>query len=519
MEWRLGVTRRVRRVPAEPRPLLRELMESSDLARWLDREGIVERTPFLIGPDGVYDVELNRWWRSARMTSQSRHSRMASARDMKTFLAFLWDHRPPVLEVSIDGVVGRPRRWRDATEADWEAFEVWRCDDPAGPRIASTSWNRSVSSVDVFYKRAVRRGEVAANPVPQRASRDRRPYGSKVQDGETADSRRPDGRRGKLQWLPPETYRRWRDVGLRGYLRSGLPDRAFRGRRTARNSTFSDLMIRTGLRLSEQALLSVYELPDHDGVRAYYRFWLPEAIAKGGSARNVYIPDGVLRQLRDYIEIDRADAVAMAQRTGRYAVIEDPLVIEDPTRPKVRFGRRWRDVADLDEVERARLLVRTAQGLEPTMLWLGADGMPLDAGTWKAVFRQASRRCRQIGLRDHHCHPHVLRHSFAVVTLEQLQRTQIEVLSQLTPEQRRHHQMVWGDPLDWVRIRLGHTSLETTQKYLHALREIEMETRLALVPDLWERPDRPYLRDISDAVERGECLPAEEDDDLVGGAR
>jgi len=42
-----------------------------------------------------------------------------------------------------------------------------------------------------------------------------------------------------------------------------------------------------------------------------------------------------------------------------------------------------------------------------------------------------------------------------------------------------------------VRRRLGHRSVVTTQIYLHALAELEMHTRMALVPDGWEDPLDP----------------------------
>ncbi|SRR6266571_8363265 len=42
------------------------------------------------------------------------------------------------------------------------------------------------------------------------------------------------------------------------------------------------------------------------------------------------------------------------------------------------------------------------------------------------------------------------------------------------------------EPLLWISRRLGHRSIETTAIYLHTLQELEMETRLALVPDWWE---------------------------------
>src|SRR6266498_4888462 len=57
--------------------------------------------------------------------------------------------------------------------------------------------------------------------------------------------------------------------------------------------------------------------------------------------------------------------------------------------------------------------------------------------------------------------------------------------------------MVFGDPLRWVSIRLGHASIQTTLTYLHTLAELELETKLALVPDNGEwaplelHPDDP----------------------------
>ncbi len=75
-----------------------------------------------------------------------------------------------------------------------------------------------------------------------------------------------------------------------------------------------------------------------------------------------------------------------------------------------------------------------------------------------------------------------------MTTLEHLQRGHLAVLGEMNPQQRRHYQMVFGDPLDWIRRRLGHRSIETTARYLHILAELEMETRLALVPDGCEDP-------------------------------
>ncbi|GGN29694.1 hypothetical protein GCM10011609_86910 [Lentzea pudingi] len=93
-----------------------------------------------------------------------------------------------------------------------------------------------------------------------------------------------------------------------------------------------------------------------------------------------------------------------------------------------------------------------------------------------------------------------------MVTLEQLQRGHIAALGEMTQDQRGHYTRIFGDPLDWVRRRLGHRSVVTTQIYLHALAELEMQTRMALVPDDWEDP-----RAIP-----AELLPAGEDDGTGG---
>jgi hypothetical protein len=63
--------------------------------------------------------------------------------------------------------------------------------------------------------------------------------------------------------------------------------------------------------------------------------------------------------------------------------------------------------------------------------------------------------------------------------LEQLQREHIRELADMNPAQRTTYEQMFGDPLDWVRRRLGHRSVETTFKYLHMLNELAMETRLA----------------------------------------
>ena len=253
----------------------------------------------------------------------------------------------------------------------------------------------------------------------------------------------------------------------------------------SRNAAYSDLKIRTGLRLAEQTSLSLFELPETFPGLLNQRSWLPKAIAKGGSARRVYFPASVLKDVWDFVETDRAEAVESAREAGVYERILNPLIVADRRRPFVVVDGERIPIAKLKHDERRRLLIDTPQGLEPAALWLNQYGLPSKPSAWQEVFKTANGRCRRHGLRLR-CHPHVLRHSFAVITLEQLWRGHIQELATMTPRQRETYQMIFGDPLNWVRMRLGHSSIEVTQVYLHTLQELEMETRIALVPSGWE---------------------------------
>jgi site-specific recombinase XerD len=486
--WRVFFTRRA--IP-QARPADSLLARPGELAAWLADHKVLDGTPFLIDPTGRYDRALNRYFQ-VQMMAKPLDTQAAAAYDLKRFLAFLWDNR-------------NGKTWREATSEDRAAYKHWRLDDPGGPRVDTVTWNREVAMANRFYRWAVRQGYVAANPITQRESRSREP-GRQSSDETPAESSHL-GPRNDIRWMPPATYRQWRDVGVRGFTTAGFPDRSFRGRYASRNATYADLMIRTGLRLSEQTSLSLYEVPEIVPGELNARTWLPRAIAKGGSERAIYIPASALKDVWDYVEMERADAVQAARESGVYQRIHDPLLIEDRSQPFVLIGGKRQTIGKLTHAERRRVLIRTDHGeLEPAALWLNEYGMPSETSCWQDVFKAANRRCARLGLRRR-CHPHMLRHSFAVITLEQLWRGHIQELAVMTPIQRQTYQMVFGDPLNWVRMRLGHRSIQTTQIYLHTLKELEMETRVALVPDGWEPTgvdpvdlDEPQVPDDEEAA-------------------
>lgn len=471
--WRVHFTQRGLTRPLTTSPVLEAL---PDLDAWLDEQQVLDGETFLLDPCGRYDVELNRFF-TGPLALKARDTQAAVARDVKNFFNFLWFAR---------GEVGE-KGWRDATPDDRIAYEKWRRKDPMGPRVQDASWDREVASANSFYQWAVGCGAVATNPIRYRWIREHR-SGAGAGRWRSVPAETSHSRRRHIGWLPPKTYRRWRDIGLRGFDASGLPDPAFRGRFGARNATYADLMFRTGLRLREQTSLTLFDLPTCDGSLANYRMPLPNAIAKNGSGRMIYIPASVLAGCWDYIELERAEAVEQAQARGAYQALARPLVVEDPRRPVIVIRGARVAVDKLEPEERRRLLVRSADGqLEPAALWLNEHGSPMTPAGWKKVFQDANTRCLRhgAGLR---CHPHLLRHSFAVITLEQLWRGHLDNLAEMNPKQRETYQMIFGDPLNWVRIRLGHRSVVTTQLYLHTLQELEMTTRMELVPSApeWE---------------------------------
>ena len=460
---------------------------------WLADEGIAPGTPFLLSPVFEYDVDLNAYFTEELATCAPK-TQEASARDLAAFLTFLWRSRGG-------------RSWRDATEDDHRAYLIWRRRDPRGPRVSGTTWDREVATVNKFYWWALNAGYLAAHPIPQRMRRSQR-AGRDWNAARARDELRPatyshDGGSERVVWLPPADYRRWRDIGIRGFGADGLPTEAFRGRWAARNTTYCDLMVRTGLRVSEQSALSVFEVPHGRGLGGFQRFWLPASIAKGRSARWVYVPPSLLPELDAYVEIDRAEVIADAQAAGRYKW-RHAWVVEDPREPvaiqRVEGVVHKLNVVEMGAEQRSHTLLDGPAGLEPVAFWLGESGQPLSVPAWKGIFRDANERCERAGV-DIECHPHALRHSFAVVTLEQLQRGHIDALAELNPEQRRHYTRIFGDPLDWVRRRLGHKSVTTTLKYLHALAELEMHTRMKLVPSDWDDVREELEEDAKSAAD------------------
>jgi integrase len=123
----------------------------------------------------------------------------------------------------------------------------------------------------------------------------------------------------------------------------------------------------------------------------------------------------------------------------------------------------------LGPVERLRLVDPRGGSL---LLALRGDGGPfLD---WATVFRRAANRIRaRFEPRFPHVHPHRLRHSFAMVTLEHLVAGYYQQAAALVADTGDNPAMALyltkSDPLMVLRDLLGHSSVTTTELYLRRL--------------------------------------------------
>ncbi|MDY7528157.1 tyrosine-type recombinase/integrase [Cryobacterium sp. 10C2] len=293
-----------------------------------------------------------------------------------------------------------------------------------------------------------------------------------------------------MKWLSIADYNQWRDVGMRGFASKGNRDPSFKGPLAGRNASFTDLMVRTGMRLTEQSVLLLTEIPMRRPDVAHAKVWITARTAKNMKGRHIYVPNSVLSSIDAYVRGERRAAVKRGTRNGLYSPDKGWFVINERNPKWVLtpsgMGRR---LSSLAPVERARVLVLKDAVLQPACLWLTDKGAPMSSKTWQGIFAVANARCVRLGI-NLSAHPHALRHTYAVATLDKLQRGHLSTLEPQNEPYRKRYVQVFGDPLNWLRLRLGHSSADTTAIYLHTLAELDYETRLALIPDdeEWELP-------------------------------
>ncbi len=229
---------------------------------------------------------------------------------------------------------------------------------------------------------------------------------------------------------------------------------------------FADVLWSSGLRLREGGTLLTCELPDAGGEKPFLPARVGEGVAKG-HGRDFWISRKALQRVDTYKRTSRRFAVQRAMEEGRYDQIADRKVMTKLDRRRIisytdsdgRAGKVLLDI--LDSFERQKLFTEGLDGLEPLSLWLTDGGMPMPYRSWETVFYTANERCVEQNVLIH-CHPHMLRHSFALRMLVTLLHA-FDRRMNLKPEERREYRILFGDPWVLVQTLLGHSSLNTTR--------------------------------------------------------
>src|SRR6266508_2584960 len=216
----------------------------------LRRCGVGDGQPFVLGPDGAYDLNLNRFLRELDGWGvRSAHTVVAYARDLMLFARFLHERR------------GGRSLWR-ADQEDLRAYKRARRHTP-GFEVSAATWNRFLAALDKWVEWALYERLLTERPfrMVERTVLTGRGLARVVVNAE----REVDDETAPVRFLPYVDYLLWRDVGLRGLLPDGGPDRGWRGRHGRRNAAFADLLVCTGMRLGEASSLLLPEVPAADG--------------------------------------------------------------------------------------------------------------------------------------------------------------------------------------------------------------------------------------------------------------
>lgn len=291
------------------------------------------------------------------------------------------------------------------------------------------------------------------------------------------------GKEAEPRSLEPKDVVLFRDVGARGVDFSGGPDPEFYSPNAIRNGLYIDLLVATGVRRVEGASLLLPELPASvGGARHTLDLRLPAAICKRERPRRIDLPARWLGKYADYRDSEWHTTVESAQRSYRRglrrgdlllatAVTSRGLVIAGESRPfdSITVEERRRLVAEPDLME--ELGFPAEFDLTPLNLFPGERMPGLSAAGWTKVFLAANARLARLqkahGLRPtRRVTPHMLRHTFAVLTYRALVAYQHEQHRRSPSAETNILERRFANPMMVVRDLLGHSRMETTQKYL-----------------------------------------------------
>ncbi|MEV8102754.1 site-specific integrase [Streptomyces sp. NPDC088135] len=402
-------------------------------------------------------VVVNRWLRELPTSGAPAPSSWENyARVLKAWAEFLAEHGVGLFDS------------RERLKAGLSRYAEHRAAGPAEARFAATTWGQHMSILALFYRWAMTEDYAPAEPFTYRSARALFAGTGREVRVNLAVRRTPKPHV-TIKYLEPDFTELFRK-GLRGLAPDGSQDTGFHGRELARNAAVADLALATGLRLQEFTHLLPWEIPalPPEPTAVPIPFPVPAGITKGKKFRTTWISYEALAAVRDYLELDRA-ATAEGSSWRPARGWGDPLLVTDPDARGGRINGVRRSWESLTCAERRRLVAPEGGSC---LLAVKNGGGPFTA--WATVFERTSDRIRsRFEPRFPHVHPHRLRHSFSMRTLEYLVSGHYRQAAKLVRDTDADAALVFylskSDPLLVLRDLLGHSTVLTTEKYLRRL--------------------------------------------------
>lgn len=402
-------------------------------------------------------VVVNRWLRELPASGvPSPNSWAVYARAVKEWAEFLAEHGVGLFDS------------RERLKSGLSRYAEHRAAGPIRARFAATTWSQHVSILSLFYRWALDEGYAQAEPFTYRSARALF-AGTGREVRVNLAVRRTAKSHVTIKYLEPDFTDLFRK-GLRGLAPDGTADTGFSGREMTRNAAVGDLALATGLRLSEFTHLLAWEIPPLPPTPTAIPipFPVPAGITKGRKFRTTWISYDALAGLHDYQLLDREAATDGSnwrppRRWG------EPLLVTEPDGRGGRINGVRRSWESLTPPERRRLVAPDGGSC---LVAVRGDGGPFTA--WATVFERTADRIRaRFEPRFPHVHPHRLRHSFSMQTLEYLVTGYYRQAAKLVRDTDADAALVFyltkADPLLVLRDLLGHSTVLTTEKYLKRL--------------------------------------------------
>lgn len=437
--------------------------------------------PFFLDDLGHPHTLANAFFSSRTMRNRAENTNIKYARSLRVWFNFL--------EL-------RGCSWDTASDDDVFDYKFWRRTDSRNPNpVQGATWAADLAAISVFDRWASEFSNIHSGLADTLRSAKDRTYqgwrGSTVGGGQ-AVMRSAFGRAGAssvrssdVKWFSPGAYARWRDTGVLGFDRHGTEKVRWRPRNEERDVAFVNGLYGSGLRIQEWSTVILSEIPATDTTRRYQGIELSDACAKGGHGHRYWQNVEALNSLDIYTEGPRAAAVREAHRTGAYEQIvgrqtlidvraDGALVVVDD-----RGIESSKSSSELTPAQRARLFIETPDGLEPVFVWLNESGLPRPTRSWTKTFERANKRVALAGFEQLRCHPHMLRHSFALKWYAVGRLAWESKLSHLSDEQARDFREQFGNTWLLVQTMLGHSDVNTTMNfYLEPFRYLDVELLL-----------------------------------------